>query len=849
MEQAIKINSGERLSFFKLFSQKHYKLDIPIIQRDYAQGRTNEETKEVRSDFLDALFGYLEEGKPNRDLDFVYGTLQTDEEHTHFIPLDGQQRLTTLFLLHWFLYQIQPEDNIGLKELYKSTLTDGGKSLFTYKTRQSSTDFCDALMEADINMCDLLTDTDKKGHKYKSLSKTIKNEHWFYRIWNNDPTVQSMLVMLDAIYSKFDGHPEFLTGLMNESSPIITFIFKDLQEYKLTDDLYIKMNSRGKPLTKFENFKAKFEQYIKQLMDKDATLKNKRYTLEYASVKQEVDFYKYFSFNIDTKWTTLFWQYCKNGKENNLDSYIENFIRVVLTCHYASIVELPNKAKSDDTLDVLMSTDSDFKNLSFSKYESTNALSAEALIMLVDALDALYNGSEKIKQNIGNEYSFYFNENDIFNKVINNDLSRNERIQFYAYIQFLIQNEYRIDGIDQWMRVVHNLSHPDNSIIDGNDDMARGMRSIKSLLIYSNDIINYLKSNSIVGFAKHQIDEECLKAQLIDRDKWKTCIENVEKHTYFNGQIGFLFEFAGILEDYVKESSLKWDDSTNAVMLNKFKRYATIASYLFELDAHGERHNNVNYCFERAVLQQGDYLMGASSDRYNLLSTETVSQNVKRDLSWKRLLRINETKPELIERKGYVKTVFDNVTDLSDVTKSIETQCVGNTGVEWRDLFIKTPHFYEISEKGFTVFCNDQLLILKHWFSNMYHVEAYTYHLWLTEFGSFTSRYFNYEYKEQKTWDITPWIRGSEFTYKRCKYHIDIQASINEEDYSLSTFWVSFAFDNEKRDDYPEELVTILSDLKFKRGETDNSYEWKTKAEFGVINKLTQFEGVLAKIK
>ena len=328
MEQAIKINSGERLSFFKLFSQKHYKLDIPIIQRDYAQGRTNEETKEVRSDFLDALFGYLEEGKPNRDLDFVYGTLQTDEEHTHFIPLDGQQRLTTLFLLHWFLYQIQPEDNIGLKELYKSTLTDGGKSLLTYKTRQSSTDFCDTLMEADINMCDLLTDTDKKGHKYKSLSKTIKNEHWFYRIWNNDPTVQSMLVMLDAIYSKFDGHPEFLTGLMNESSPIITFIFKDLQEYKLTDDLYIKMNSRGKPLTKFENFKAKFEQYIKQLMDKDATLKNKRYTLEYASVKQEVDFYKYFSFNIDTKWTTLFWQYCKNGKENNLDSYIENFIRV-----------------------------------------------------------------------------------------------------------------------------------------------------------------------------------------------------------------------------------------------------------------------------------------------------------------------------------------------------------------------------------------------------------------------------------------------------------------------------------------------------------------------------------------
>jgi len=28
------------------------------------------------------------------------------------------------------------------------------------------------------------------------------------------------------------------------------------------EDLYIKMNSRGKPLTAFENFKARFEQDI-----------------------------------------------------------------------------------------------------------------------------------------------------------------------------------------------------------------------------------------------------------------------------------------------------------------------------------------------------------------------------------------------------------------------------------------------------------------------------------------------------------------------------------------------------------------------------------------------------------
>lgn len=80
MGQDLTSDFGERLSFFKLFSQKQFKIVIPIIQRDYAQGRKDEQTTEVRSDFLDALYGYLNEGVPNRDLDFVYGTLQSDED-------------------------------------------------------------------------------------------------------------------------------------------------------------------------------------------------------------------------------------------------------------------------------------------------------------------------------------------------------------------------------------------------------------------------------------------------------------------------------------------------------------------------------------------------------------------------------------------------------------------------------------------------------------------------------------------------------------------------------------------------------------------------------------------------
>lgn len=843
MAQNISDYRGERLSFFKIFSLKNFKLVIPIIQRDYAQGRTNDDTKEVRAEFLDALNMYLEENKPNRDLDFVYGTLQRGDdpgERIHFIPLDGQQRLTTLFLLHWFLYQISDDEK--LKEKFKEKMMDGEKSQFTYQTRQSSTDFCDALMKAEVDMDSLIQVKDDENKEVPSLSATLKNEHWYYRIWNNDPTIQSMLVMLDAIYQKFNGKAEYFARLMDEEKPIVTFIFLDLKEYKLTDDLYIKMNSRGKPLTKFENFKAKFEQYIKSLLCEDADLRNKKFSIKYTSAKQEVDLYKYFSYNIDTRWTNMFWQYCKNGKENSLDSYIENFIRVIITSHYASIVELAPKATSDETLNVLMSSDNDHKSLTFSKYESTKALSKEAVLAVVAAMDALDNGKERIKHYISEEYKFYFDEDDIFRKVIENNLTRNERIMFYAYIQFLIVNKRNGDGIDEWMRVVHNISHPDNSIIDGNDDMARGIKSVKGLLPYANKIIEHLHTHSITGFATHQCFEECIKAQLVGRSEWKSCIENAEKHPYFNGQIGFILQFSGICDDYRENHELTWSDTEGKERLNLFKRYSTIAAYMFDLNASGIRYNDKNYCFERAVLVQGDYLMEASNDRFNLLSTETVAKNVKRDLSWKRLLRINETREELIESRQYVKNTFDNVADLSDISASFEAQCKdANTGTQWRDILISSPDLFRISEKGFTAFDKDQLLILRYWFRNSYHVELYTYHLWLNKFANNVMRFsplFEVYYLEQKTGDVTPYIQFSGYSYKRNKYHIDIQASIVEDEWNIETFWVSFAFDNEKRFDYPEELISLLEGLDFTRSEVDNSYEWNSPSEESIYKKL-----------
>ena len=76
-------------------------VEIPMIQRDYAQGRKDKKTSYIREKFLKDIYSALsnEEDNAELNLDFIYGYV----ENKTFIPLDGQQRITTLFIIYWFL--------------------------------------------------------------------------------------------------------------------------------------------------------------------------------------------------------------------------------------------------------------------------------------------------------------------------------------------------------------------------------------------------------------------------------------------------------------------------------------------------------------------------------------------------------------------------------------------------------------------------------------------------------------------------------------------------------------------------------------------------------------------------
>lgn len=214
-------------------------VEIPLIQRDYAQGRSTPKVEDIRLAFLDALRDAVLTDQ-RLSLDFVYGGVTNGVLR----PLDGQQRLTTLFLLHWYLANRSAR-----------TTANAEWGSFAYDTRPSARRFCRLLMESSPPPDD----------RWDDLSGWLVDQPWYLYVWEQDPTISSMLVMLDAIHEVFRDVDAAVAWdrLTDASEPAISFFVLPIEEVGAGDELYIKMNSRGKPLTEFETFKARVLQEIR----------------------------------------------------------------------------------------------------------------------------------------------------------------------------------------------------------------------------------------------------------------------------------------------------------------------------------------------------------------------------------------------------------------------------------------------------------------------------------------------------------------------------------------------------------------------------------------------------------
>ena len=440
---------------------KEYRVEIPMIQRDYSQGRQDDHTNTVRSNLLMDMKSAIIGKTSPLDLNFVYGK----EKDKVFIPLDGQQRLTTLFLLHIFAFN----NDESKTEIFQK---------FTYDTRKSSRDFLQTL-------------TNKRNVIFNSNlppSEEIEDSEWFVSSWKYDPTIQSALVMLDAIKETFSDVDNLDKKLSDDSTVPLTFKFLEMNNLGMEDSLYIKLNARGKPLTPFENLKA-------QLIDRQKKLK--------------LPFVVEVERNFDGEWTDLFWL---NSKENFDKTYLSFFGVLFMN---------ENIIQSDDNWINTI----DYEKVDLKIFETVRY-----------TLNFLCNNKN------GMAYQFIF-------KALSDNRTYSDRVLFHAVTTYLYESKGKSDNsLEDWLRIMKNLTL--NTRIDDLEPYNRAIDGINNLSgSWNNLLLAFSRKDQVTGFLKEQIEEEQIKASIIlQAENYALAIYEAEKHPYFNGQIRSALYYANFYE-------------------------------------------------------------------------------------------------------------------------------------------------------------------------------------------------------------------------------------------------------------------------------------------------------------
>lgn len=433
-----------------------YMVEVPKVQRDYAQGRTDNDTNLVRLNLLSDIKASVLRERPPLDLNFVYGKVTGGNK---FIPIDGQQRLTTLFLLHVYAFHADKGKTPLLKK-------------FTYETRKSSRDFLERLVEHRAEIFS----------SQSVPSVEIEDSEWFVSGWKHDPTIQSSLVMLDNIRTTFDNVNILTDSLSSTDYEPIVFKFLDIEDLGMEDSLYIKLNARGKPLTSFENFKARVIRRLKKI-----------------NLGFEDDFEQLF----DGKWTDLFWE----SHREDFDRTFLMFFGVLLMNH--------NVVASDQN----WSNTFDYEKLEAELFEST------------------YHTLNYLANNPDDKEAL-----QIVFGALSERRSYPDRVLFHAITTYLHKTKGIGSGnFHQWLRILRNLTL--NTQIDSLDTYKRAIGGIGNLAESSDDLLSYFaKDGEVSGFSGEQIAEERLKARLIQNSEdFAKAIFEAEKHSYFSGQIRSAF--------------------------------------------------------------------------------------------------------------------------------------------------------------------------------------------------------------------------------------------------------------------------------------------------------------------
>lgn len=693
-------------------------------------------------------------------LDFIYGY----GTENFFIPLDGQQRLTTLWLLHLYLGCMT-----GRSERI-------GKYQFSYETRDSSARFCEKLLKNTEKLLikDELCKKNRNNRK-TTPSTIIKNEGWWFTNWSDDPTISGILTMLDEIDAQFYGstdneYPNVdMAGesLFDQDKKPIVFQFMSLSGFHDIDDLYIKMNARGLPLTPFEIFKSKLIEDVEKKLD--------------AKSQKE------FKSNIDVTWSDVLWKHKKDG-DKNIDNFLERALKLLI----ANEGTLSSNIKDDSALDNIFEAKGQHLTFAHNWYEKQGIqFNTDLLNRLIGDMSVLFDRNNNLLSTdavIPDYDSHWFDIVCAIRKWIlyglnidGQELTYDTRLKLHAYLKYEEAFTDKVSGrLTAWMRLVHNLAEA--TPIDNSQDMVRALNSVEALLdSYKKSCIpnaisidKWLKSqegSAIKFYAAYQWNEEISKAKLrISAPEWAVPIELAEKHSYLNGQIGITLYLAGVYEKASYSSTLN-----PTITADYYNNWLTKILPLFTEMGNANSETVKQFAMVKAMLVKGDYMPCLSRNRYNF-----YNRPGDRDYSWKRLFLVSD-KPNIEAFKCLKEIINDsnyNATNAQNILKSLQT--IGDTyqgNSNWKKILLGEygASVMQNAKQGFIAFDNENVLIYRASQRNHRHSElqslALYYELRQNEAQKITINYHEVKSADDDAgftingYEVYHWIRTNELPW------------------------------------------------------------------------------------
>lgn len=515
-------------SYFKKLIND-YIIYVPEFQRNYLQGDdSNESIKYKRDRLLDDIFDCIKSQSKSMNLGFIYGRVEQSYKGKLFYPYDGQQRLTTLYFLYLLIYfKFNKYDEI-----------DSIKKKLSYQTRISTNRFIESFLS-------WILDSKERDNVYndfwnkdgKDLKGFIMSQDWFMMTeWNYDVSIINMLSIIVEISGRIKKNLGDKTGIDNfidkdENNPFqFDFIYVD--DISKSDDLYIKINARGKALSPFENLKSDIDKYWK---DEDKT-------------------------KLDAEWTEFVWNQLDENDKNKDKSFDNSFYNLLSNIFYLQYLVSLDQNNINDK--ILIEIENKYKKGIVDKEWITPKLCCDSPYQMISSfLDAMIGPFKSIKgEQIESVNRKIFGLGDYQNNNGQNKMERADLFEIFVYYYSVSKlfKEYDMEFTDK-RNLLNEIETVTNRIIenqrpylDSPTNLVKALKSVKVLIdnsIESQGVYKFFLSidngtKELIrdGLMKEQVEEEILKAKLIDKDSRYVVLFNKGYSELKNkGQLGFIF--------------------------------------------------------------------------------------------------------------------------------------------------------------------------------------------------------------------------------------------------------------------------------------------------------------------